>query len=495
MQFLQLHARDNVAVALQALEKGEKIEGANVSVVLVDDIPAGHKFALSDLQPGDTVVKYGAAIGEVVEAIRAGAHVHVHNAKTRLSGLEDYNYQPEQLLATNPDNQEFFDGYRRANGKVGTRNEIWVISTVGCVAKLAERIAAAAEARFGDACDGIVAFTHPHGCSQTGGDHENTKLISSALAQHPNAGAVLFVGLGCENNQIKDLIKEIPEDRCDRVRYFNCQQVEDELETGLECIAELVDIVRHDKRTPCPLSDLVVGMKCGGSDGFSGLSANPLVGRISDWVAAASGSVILTEVPEMFGAEQILMNRSESKDVFDSVVHLINDFKQYFIDYKQNIYENPSPGNKAGGITTLEEKSMGAIQKGGIATVTDVLQYAEPVKKKGLSLLQGPGNDAVSSTALSASGATLILFTTGRGTPLGFPAPTIKISSNTNLAESKPKWIDFNAGAVFEDGNGLDKVAEDFKKKIIDIASGRVKTRSELNQQREIAIWKNGVTL
>lgn len=494
MQYIRLHDTDSVAIALEDLKQGTDIHIAETSFSLREDILAGHKFSIMDIAVDAPVIKYGAKVGLAFKAILTGEHVHTHNVKTSLSGIESYTYAPEISPSKEAAADWAFEGYRREGGKVGTRNEVWVLSTVGCVSRLAERIATRANQRFEDACDGVVAFTHPFGCSQTGGDHENTKAITLALAQHPNAGGVLIVGLGCENNQISALLAALPEHRRSRVRYFNCQEVDDEIESGVEKIAELVDELRGDKREPCALSDLVIGMKCGGSDGFSGLSANPLVGRISDAVSAASGTVLLTETPEMFGAEQILMNRAVDSAVFDSTVKLINDFKQYFIDHKQNIYENPSPGNKAGGITTLEEKSMGAIQKGGTAPVTGVLQYAEPVKEKGLNLLQAPGNDAVSSTALSASGATMILFTTGRGTPLGFPAPTVKVASNSSLAASKSKWIDFDAGRVFSQG-GLEVVTEELLQFIVDVASGRKKTKSEINEQREIAIWKGGVTL
>jgi altronate hydrolase len=509
MQFIQLHKQDNVAVALEALSAGHLVHGgwAQNPIVLTSDIAAGHKFALSEIKPGDAVVKYGAPIGVATAAIGQGDHVHLHNLSTNLGGISTYTFSPQAkdvsaLDGTTLDDTAlagssplYFEGYRRApSGKVGTRNEIWVLSTVGCVARLSERIAQKANQAFAGLCDGVLAFTHPFGCSQTGGDHEYTQSITLGLMQHPNAGAVLLVGLGCENNQISHLLARLPKERLARVAYFNCQQVENELDAGLEKVAELIELVRQDRRESCALSDLVIGMKCGGSDGFSGLSANPLVGRIADRVAAAKGTVLLTEVPEMFGAEHILMNRARNAVVFEQIVSLINHFKQYFINHQQNIYENPSPGNKAGGITTLEEKSMGAIQKGGTATVMGVLQYAEPVLKGGLHLLQAPGNDAVSSTALVASGATLILFTTGRGTPLGFPAPTVKISSNSALAKNKPQWIDFDAGRVFGAAE-QDALSHEFMTFILDIASGRIKTKSEINEQREIAIWKTGVTL
>ncbi len=495
MTFIRLNEVDSVAVALEAMAQGDAVSMDEQVFTLLDDVPAGHKFALRPIASGDAVIKYGAPIGISTSSISPGQHVHVHNMKTGLDGISEYKYTPpacnQNKKATN---ELFFDGYRRTGGKVGIRNEVWILSTVGCVSHLAQKIAWKANELYGQSCDGVFAFTHPFGCSQTGDDLENTRYLLSSLAQHPNAGAILIVGLGCENNQGSALLETIPSARRERIRFFNCQETDSELDEGVRHIKELVDIIANDQRTPCPLSDLTIGMKCGGSDGFSGLSANPLVGRISDAVFSAGGSVLLTETPEMFGAEQILMNRAVSETVFSEIVKLVNKFKQYFIDNGQNIYENPSPGNKQGGITTLEEKSMGAIQKGGIAKVTDVLQYAQLATTKGLSLIEGPGNDAVSSTALTASGAVLILFTTGRGTPLGFPAPTMKIASNSRLAKSKPNWIDFDAGRVFEN-NDLNLVSEELLSQIIAVASGQQKTKSEINDQREIAIWKNGVTL
>jgi altronate hydrolase len=497
MQHLQLHESDNVAVALCALNKGEVVKVKDQSILILTAVPAGHKFAIRDITVAEPLIKYGVTIGLTTSSIHAGEHVHLHNLKTSLSGIEHYKYLPK-VLAEHQHNRELvestFEGYRRASGVVGTRNEIWVLSTVGCVSKLAERIAQKANQQFEGMCDGVIAFTHPFGCSQTGDDHEHTRCITAALAQHPNAGGVLFVGLGCENNQVNALLAMLPEERLARVRFFNCQQVDNEIEIGVAKISELVNQAKHDKRETCALSELIIGMKCGGSDGYSGLSANPLVGRIADKVCDANGTVLLTEIPEMFGAEKVLMSRAINRDVFNRTVSLINNFKQYYIDNNQNIYENPSPGNKEGGITTLEEKSMGAVQKGGFATVTGVLEYAQRVTKKGLNLLQAPGNDAVSSTALTASGATIILFTTGRGTPLGFPAPTIKISSNSTLAKEKSKWIDFDAGQVFE-GNDFDSLSEKLLTHILDVASGRTRTKAEINDQREIAIWKTGVTL
>lgn len=495
MSFLRLNTADSVAVALDPMSKGDAVTIDGRQFHLLEDIAAGHKFSLGALTVGQPVIKYGAPIGVCTADVAQGQHIHVHNLKTALDGLDEYHYNTAAPVASIvPSNTPFFDGYRRSNGKVGTRNEVWVISTVGCVSNLAQKIAWKANAAHGEQCDGIFAYTHPFGCSQTGDDLDNTRLLLAALAQHPNAGAVLIVGLGCENNQGRTLLAGIPLARRARIRFFNCQEADDEIAEGMNHIEDLLKLVTEDQRTPCPLSDLVIGMKCGGSDGFSGLSANPLVGRISDAVSSAGGTVLLTETPEMFGAEQILMNRAESPAVYREIVDLVNSFKQYFIDNGQNIYENPSPGNKDGGITTLEEKSMGAIQKGGVAGVTDVLQYTQISTKKGLNLIQGPGNDAVSSTSLSASGATIILFTTGRGTPLGFPAPTLKIASNSRLANAKANWIDFDAGRVFEKNN-LDAVSLDLLAYIAEVASGRQQTQSEINDQREIAIWKNGVTL
>ena len=495
MKFISLTDADNVAVALESLTVGATVGNANQAVKIREEIAAGHKFARLDIGKGENVVKYGVSIGVCTQDIRAGEHTHLHNMKSALVDSADYAYTPATCYPGQKQAETlYFDGYRRSSGKVGTRNEIWILSTVGCVSSLTRKIAWAANELHKDECDGIFAFTHPFGCSQTGDDLEDTRLIMANLALHPNAGAVLIIGLGCEDNQGSLLLDALPESRKARIGFFNCQGVANEFAEGMASVAKLVQQIKADRRTRCSLAEMVLGVKCGASDGYSGLSANPVVGRITDTVCDLDGTVLLTEVPEMFGAEQLLMNRAASHEVFDAIVTLINNFKRYFIDHAQPIDKNPSPGNKEGGITTLAEKSMGAIQKGGNATINGVLGYTETVRERGLNLLQAPGNDAVSSTALAASGATLILFTTGRGTPLGFPVPTIKIASNSRLASAKPNWIDFDAGRVF-DLDDFGSVAAELLGSIIEVASGRMQTKAEINDQREIAIWKRGVTL
>jgi altronate hydrolase len=430
--------------------------------------------------------------------IAAGDWVHSHNLRTALSGTLDYAYQPigrDERPAIGDPRPATFMGYRRANGRVGTRNELWVLNTVGCVNHAAERIAKQAAERFAGRVDGIHAFAHPYGCSQLGDDLQNTQAVLAGLMRHPNAGGVLILGLGCENNQLDELMRLAgPIDR-ERIAFFNTQDVIDELEEGTGAVARLIERIASDRRTECSVSDLILGHKCGGSDGFSGITANPLLGRVADRMIRLGGSVLLTEVPEMFGAEQQLMNRAVSEPVFREIVAMINDFKEYFLRHNQPVYENPSPGNKAGGLTTLEEKSLGAIQKGGHASVSAVLRYGEPVVDKGLSLLESPGNDGVSSTAMTVSGATLLLFTTGRGTPLGFPVPTIKVSSNSEIAAKKPHWIDFNAGALLDGTKTMAQLEEDLFALVLAVASGTQLANNEKNGYREIAIWKEGVTL
>ncbi|KKO47220.1 altronate hydrolase [Arsukibacterium ikkense] len=496
LTLLQVHPRDNVLVALQPLAAGSALAEPFAHISAKQAIPAGHKVALTAIAKGESVIKYGFAIGAATSDIAVGEHIHSHNLATLLSGQVDYRYNGCQApkLSFPAGVATEFMGYRRANGKVGTRNELWIINTVGCVNRAAMRVAEQARKLYGDQIDGIHAFTHPFGCSQLGDDLANTRTLLAGLIQHPNAGGVLVMGLGCENNQLSKLLAASPGVDQSRIRSFNAQQVEDEIEQGLQAVAELVAQMRDDKRTACPVSDLVVGMKCGGSDGLSGLTANPLVGRIADLVAAGNGKVVLTETPEMFGAEQVFMARAANEQVFGDIVTLVNDFKQYFIDNKQPVYENPSPGNKDGGLTTLEEKSLGAIQKGGSAIVRQVIRYGEMASHSGLTLLEGPGNDAVSSTALTAAGATLLLFTTGRGTPLGFPAPTVKISSNSALAGRKPQWIDYDAGGLLKKGQDATEFSQQFFSYLLDVASGKT-TRNEQTDNREIAIWKNGVTL
>jgi altronate hydrolase len=489
-RYVRIHDSDDVAIALEDLATGERIAFDDVSVSLLADIPRGHKIALRDVAAHTPIRKFGFVIGITTHAISAGSHVHNHNLATSLSGLEHYEYLPTTIARPQAQAGNFM-GYRRSDGRVGIRNEIWILCTVGCVARTSERLARLASERFAGRIDGVYALTHPLGCSQLGDDLDHTRKLIASLAMHPNAGGVLIVGLGCENNQLSALLEEI--DRpADRLKYFAAQMVDDETEVGLEALEELVAVVEKDKRDVCHIFDLAIGVKCGGSDGFSGLTANPLVGKVADRVAFAGGQSIMTEIPEIFGAERILMARARDKQVFDGVVSVVNDFKQYFLDHNQPVFENPSPGNKAGGITTLEEKSLGAVQKGGTSPLNEVLRYGERTHEKGLSLLEAPGNDAVSSTALTAAGAVIVLFTTGRGTPLGFPAPTLKIASNSALAAKKPHWIDFDAGQVLHDG--LDAATDALMDLILKTASGQ-NTCNERNGEREIAIWKNGVTL
>jgi len=493
---VRVHPSDDVAVAVTALAAGTEADVEGETVVLREDVGAGHKVALRDVEPGGPVRKYGFPIGVATEPIGRGAWVHSHNLRTALSGTLDYRWEPNgRPSVETPSSIPTWEGYRRATGRVGTRNEVWIVNTVGCVNTAADRIARAAGERCAGKTDGVFSFSHPYGCSQLGDDLGNTQKVLAGLLRHPNAGGVLVLGLGCENNQLHELLSIAGEVDQSRIRFFNTQEVVDEVEEGIDAVAELVAAMEGDRRVRVPASELILGHKCGGSDGFSGITANPLLGRIADRLAAMGGGVILTEVPEMFGAEQVLMDRATDEQVFGGIVEMVNDFKDYFLRHGQPVYENPSPGNKAGGLTTLEEKSLGAIQKGGRAPVTRVLRYGQAARTGGLQLLESPGNDGVSSTAMVASGATLLLFTTGRGTPLGFPVPTLKVSSNTPIAEKKPHWIDFNAGALLDGGATLDSLADELFQRILDVASGRIKTNNEIHNYREIAIWKEGVTL
>ncbi|HYH79488.1 MAG TPA: altronate dehydratase family protein [Longimicrobium sp.] len=495
---VRVHPTDDVAVAVTALAAGAEASVDGVRVVVSEDVGAGHKVALRAIAAGEPVRKYGFPIGVAAEAIPAGAWVHSHNLRTGLSGTMEYRWSGDGTASVDGDGPisiPTFAGYRRATGRVGTRNEVWIINTVGCVNTAADRIARAATERFAGQVDGVFSFSHPYGCSQLGDDLGNTQKILAGLLRHPNAGGVLVLGLGCENNQLHELLALAGEVDASRIRFFNTQDVVDEVEEGIDAVAELVAAMAGDRREEVPASELVLGHKCGGSDGFSGITANPLLGRIADRLTSIGGGVILTEVPEMFGAEQVLMDRATDEGVFGGIVEMVNDFKDYFLRHGQPVYENPSPGNKAGGLTTLEEKSLGAIQKGGRAPVTRVLRYGQAARTGGLQLLEAPGNDGVSSTAMVASGATVLLFTTGRGTPLGFPVPTLKVSSNSAIAQKKPHWIDFDAGALLDGGATMEALADELFALVLDVASGRVRTNNETHGYREIAIWKEGVTL
>lgn len=483
----RVHPDDDVATALRDLAAGETVGDLTVRMAA----PRGHKVAVRAVAAGRPVCKYGFPIGLASQAIAPGDHVHSHNLATGLTGEIAYRFDAAAARPAPVADDRTFQGYRRADGRVGTRNEIWILVTVGCVANTARRLAEIAGRDFAGRVDGIHAFPHPFGCSQLGDDLSATRRMLASLAQHPNAGGVLILGLGCESNQLNALLTDIGDHS--RIRAFVTQGEGDEIETGLAAIADLVAVAEQDRRVPCPVSDLVVGLKCGGSDGFSGLTANPLVGYIADAVADAGGTPVLTEIPEIFGAEHLLLARAASREAFEGAASLINGFKRHFLDNGQPVSENPSPGNIAGGITTLEEKSLGAVQKAGHAVLTQALAYGERTRDRGLALLEAPGNDAVSSTALVAAGATIVLFTTGRGTPLGFPAPTLKIASNSVLAERKPHWIDFDAGVVLQ-GVSMVAAGEALMELVLATASGLL-TKAEENGEREIALWKRGVTL
>ena len=489
----RIHPSDNVAVALTRLRTGEPLPEGGPRFAALEEIPAGHKIALRDISKGEAVIKYGFPIGTASQDIPKGGWVHTHNVVTRLGDLLEYTYRPDfrELPKRKP---ATFSGYRRSGGRVGIRNEVWIIPTVGCVNTVAKRIEDESQRFLTPQLDGIFSYSHPYGCSQLSQDLRNTQLALAGLIRHPNAGAVLVLGLGCENNTMEEMKKVLGDYDRDRIRFLVCQEHEDEVGDAVAAVRELCGIASRFRREECSAADLVVGLKCGGSDGFSGITANPLVGAFSDLLVSQGGTTILTEVPEMFGAETLLMNRCRDRETFEKTVALINDFKKYFMRYGEKIDSNPSPGNKAGGITTLEDKSLGCVQKGGAAVVTDVLSYGSPAVRKGLNLLQGPGNDLVAATATAISGAQLVLFTTGRGTPFACPVPTVKISSNTALSRKKPGWIDFDAGQLLE-GSPMETVAEEFFDFVLSVASGTAHTKSESFDKRELPIFKDGVTL
>lgn len=496
MKYIVINPGDSVLVALENLKKGETV----MDFALSEDIPAGHKASIREIRKGEKVIKYGYPIGSATRDIHKGCLVDHSCLETGLGGMEEYTYTPAPYalsVSALPVERSTFRGFRRRNGSVGVRNQIWIIPTVGCVNGIAQTLSA----RFREeirgnmgSVDAVVAFTHNYGCSQLGEDHRNTQKILADLVCHPNAGGVLIVSLGCENNQLSSFLEVVGDVDPARVKTMTVQQVEgDEIEYGLGLLRDICRECSADRREVVPVSELKVGLKCGGSDGLSGITANPLLGVVSDWIAANGGTTVLTEVPEMFGAETLLMNRCRDRAVFEKTVSLINGFKRYYLANGQPVYENPSPGNKAGGISTLEEKSLGCTQKSGSSIVNDVVEYGGRLKEKGLNLLGAPGNDLVASTALAAAGCQMVLFTTGRGTPFGCPVPTVKISTNSPLASRKPSWIDYNAGVIAE-GASMDSVAADFVKFILDVAEGR-SVNNEVNGWSEIAVFKSGVTL
>ncbi len=493
---LQIDPDDNLAVALVRIEAGQVIHiGGEHKFEAMETIPQGHKVALTSIDSGRPAIKYGHAIGLATRPIRPGQWIHSHNIASALHGIHDYTYQPSMAPAFETDTVYSFDGYLREDGRAGIRNELWIIPTVGCINSMAEMLARKANAELsGGHIDGVYHFAHPFGCSQLGGDLNATQRVLAALVHHPNAGGVLVMGLGCENNQIDDFKNVIGPFNADRVKFYNLQDVEDEIAQGMAMLEQLATYAARSQREPLSAAKLVLGLKCGGSDAFSGITANPLLGEVSDRIIAAGGSAVLTEVPEMFGAETILMNRAQNKGTFHKIIRLINEFKDYYLQHNQPIYENPSPGNREGGITTLEEKSLGCIRKGGRSPVMDVFAYGQQISGQGLMLLNGPGNDMVSTTVLAAAGAQLVLFSTGRGTPFGGPVPTLKIASNSAMATKKQTWIDFDAGRLLT-GAAMESLAEEFLEQILHVASGKLQTKAERHDARQIAIFKDGVML
>ena len=492
--FLKINPADSVVVCLQPKRKGEVIDIDGCQVTLNQDTPAGHKVLIKNAPKGTDIIKYGYPIGHAKEDLKAGDWVNENNLKTNLSGTLEYTYNPvNQELDIRKENRTF-KGYVRKNGDVGVRNEIWIVPTVGCVNGIAERLVDALKKETGEeGIDAIHAWHHNFGCSQLSGDHENTRKVLRDICLHPNAGAVLVLSLGCENNQPDDFMKMLGDYDKDRIKLLITQKVDDEMEAGMEILRELYDIARQDKRTEVPVSKLRVGLKCGGSDGFSGITANPLVGEFSDWLVAQGGTSVLTEVPEMFGAETILMNRCRTEYLFNQTVSMINNFKEYFLSHGEPVGENPSPGNKAGGISTLEDKALGCTQKCGKAPVSGVMEYGDRLEHDGLNLLSAPGNDLVAATALASCGCHLVLFITGRGTPFGTFVPTMKIATNPYLASHKKNWIDFSAGQLVE-GRTMQELVPEFIDKVLAVASGEL-AKNEENGYREISIFKNGVTL
>ena len=491
--YLKINPADSVVVCLSPKKKGDLITVDGRKIAINQDTPAGHKVLIKDVAEGEDIIKYGYPIGHAMTSMKAGDWVNENNLKTNLSGTLEYTYNPitEQLTYTNQNRT--FKGYVRKNGDVGIRNEIWIVPTVGCVNGIAEKLVAKLKQEKPEGVDNIYAWHHNYGCSQLSEDHENTRKVLRDICLHPNAGAVLVLSLGCENNQPEDFMAMLGDYDKDRIKLLVTQRVDDEIEAGIQILRQLYDIASQDKRTEVPVSKLRVGLKCGGSDGFSGITANPLVGEFSDWLVAQGGTSVLTEVPEMFGAETILMNRCTSRELFDQTVSMVNNFKNYFLSHGEPVGENPSPGNKAGGISTLEDKALGCTQKCGKASVSGVMEYGDRLENTGLNLLSAPGNDLVASTALASCGCHLVLFTTGRGTPFGTFVPTMKIATNPDLASRKQNWIDFSAGQLIE-GRTMQEIVPEFIDKVLAVASGEP-AKNEINDYREISIFKNGVTL
>lgn len=484
---LRLHPKDNVALALRPLPSGARVSVEGISLFTRDPIPYGHKVALVSIPKGGRIIKYGYPIGRAVRSISPGEHVHVHNTESgRAHGdtARPVIREESSLIPRFP--QDTFLGFRRQDGRVGVRNHVLVMASVHCVNGGVERI--------GREVPGVVALPHIYGCSQLGEDLAQTRRVLEGYVSHPNVGATLIVGLGCEALPTRELVDGL-RDRGYRVELLLLQEIGGSraaVRKGKELAAELLGEVGKLRPEPVPLSELVVGVECGGSDAWSGVTANPAVGAIADALVAHGGTVILSEVTEFIGAEHILAARAISPEVGKAILRAVARREGVAVEMGVDLRgAQPSPGNMEGGLTTIEEKSLGAIVKGGTTPVREFLGYGERPSARGLVVMDTSGNDLESVTGMVAGGAQVVLFTTGRGTPVGNPiVPVIKISSNTPLYERMRDDLDFDAGSILR-GEPPTSVAARLAALLLEVAGGRP-TQAEVWGHREFAIEPRG---
>lgn len=499
MSAIKLYPQDTVALATSELKKGQTVTVDGETITLLDDIPNAHKIALKDFETGEAVRKYDNIIGYASKPIKKGEWIHSHNEVTGLGKSKEYTYDFNPISIFPGESDKTFMGYDRADGGAGIRNHLAIISTVFCANGPLRKLARMAEAKYPatENFDGIIAFDQEFGCSQTGKDLVTTCKIIAGIAKNANFGGVLLVSNGCEMAIPSVLEQYMGDYDKKRIRTLTLQEVEDEFTAGMELIDEIMEEMKDDKRTPININRLHIAMNCGGSDGYSGITANTLLGTLCDTLVKEGAIMNMTEVPEMMGAEHILMNRAADKSIFDDIVKMMYDYDAYFARYGEKAADNPTQGNKAGGLTTLEEKSLGCIQKGGHCAVMEVLEYGERATKNGFVLVSGPGNDLAGVSGQIAAGAVLTIFTTGRGTPCGFAGPTFRLASNTALATRKSNWIDYDAGRLLtaktpEEVEALNKELYDA---IMATVNGQYRTRTEENGYYILGALKDGVTL
>jgi altronate hydrolase len=494
---IHLHPTDNVAVARVPIPAGTSLRIDGLPVTTMDAIPAGHKVALWDIQPGEVVERYGQVIGRAKQAIQAGRHIHTHNLAFEELQLEyEFPVGDTPVPTARPDAPTFL-GYQREDGRVGTRNYIAVVAASNCAAHTAEQIARSYEGEtMPPNVDGVVAFPHGEGCAHAaeGPDIDQLRRTLGGVLIHPNVSGAVILGLGCETNQI-DHYLGVGGPRSTRLAGLTLQSsggTRGAIEAARRQIARFLEQASAEERTPAPASKIVLGLNCGGSDSFSGITANPALGFCSDLLAELGGTPVLAETTEIFGAEHLLVKRARNREVAEKLLDCIRKYKVYLNRFAGSFDDNPSPGNKEGGLTNILEKSLGAVAKGGTSPLIDVYDYAERVTAPGFTFMNTPGYDPVSLTGLAAGGCNLIAFTTGRGSAIGFPTiPVIKVATNSNTYRRMTDNMDVNAGAIADGEATVQQIGQAIFDLMLEVATGR-HTCAERLGHKEFVPWRIG---